>query len=340
MNRSKIEWCDHTWNPITGCLNNCPYCYAKRMVVRFTGDLRLNKMAANIDYIPAKGPTDTGVYILDKPLKNETNHSLIYPFGFEPTYHRYRLNDLDKFKAGSNIFVCAMADMFGEWVPDEWIEEIFTECQARPQHNYMFLTKNPERLSALANAGKLPENKNFWYGSTITKKCQSIFDGGIHWNTFISIEPVLEYLDLGRGCFGCTDWIIIGAETGNNKGKIIPEKGWIDNILEIAKLTQIPVFMKDSLIPIVGEEKMRREFPEGLKKHSKIISTKLQKKLFNDCVVCKKHLKKSEMVTLLARAKRGQAAKSYAFMCRDCFVKHCEMIDCDVPDLFCKEDNI
>lgn len=32
MNRSKIEWCDHTWNPITGCLHNCPYCYAKRMV--------------------------------------------------------------------------------------------------------------------------------------------------------------------------------------------------------------------------------------------------------------------------------------------------------------------
>ena len=29
MNRSKIEWCDHTWNPVTGCNHNCSYCYAR-----------------------------------------------------------------------------------------------------------------------------------------------------------------------------------------------------------------------------------------------------------------------------------------------------------------------
>lgn len=331
MNRSKIEWCDHTWNPITGCLHNCPYCYAKRMVTRFAGDVRLNKMA-NDDYITEKGPNGTDIYIMENPLKNETNHTLVYPFGFEPTFHRYRLNALDKLKMGNNIFVGAMTDMFGEWIPDEWIEEIFTECKARPQHNYMFLTKTPERYCALADAGKLPENKNFWYGSTITKKGQAIFDGGIHWNTFISIEPVLEYLDLGLGSFGCTKWIIIGVETGTNKGKIVPEKEWIDNIIETAEITQIPVFMKDSVIPIVGEENMRRELPEGLKKQG--ISPKLHKKLFDNCSVCKRHLKKSEMVTLLARTKRGNTAKSYAFMCRDCFEKHCKMIDCIVPDLF------
>ena len=38
MNKSKIEWCDHTWNPITGCRHNCSYCYARRMTARFAGD--------------------------------------------------------------------------------------------------------------------------------------------------------------------------------------------------------------------------------------------------------------------------------------------------------------
>ena len=44
MNKSKIEWCDHTWNPVTGCRNGCSYCYANTMVKRFSGDARLNKM--------------------------------------------------------------------------------------------------------------------------------------------------------------------------------------------------------------------------------------------------------------------------------------------------------
>ena len=45
MNRSRIEWCDHTWNPITGCLNECQYCYARKMSMRFSGDIKKNKAA-------------------------------------------------------------------------------------------------------------------------------------------------------------------------------------------------------------------------------------------------------------------------------------------------------
>ena len=35
LHKSKIEWCTHTWNPVTGCLHGCPYCYARRFVDRF-----------------------------------------------------------------------------------------------------------------------------------------------------------------------------------------------------------------------------------------------------------------------------------------------------------------
>lgn len=47
MNRSGIEWCDHTWNPITGCFHGCHYCYARIMTTRFSGNVRLNKMAVD-----------------------------------------------------------------------------------------------------------------------------------------------------------------------------------------------------------------------------------------------------------------------------------------------------
>ncbi len=34
MNKTKIDWCDFTWNPVWGCLNHCPYCYARKMALR------------------------------------------------------------------------------------------------------------------------------------------------------------------------------------------------------------------------------------------------------------------------------------------------------------------
>lgn len=37
MNKTKIEWCDSTWNPVTGCLHGCEYCYVRRIVQRFSG---------------------------------------------------------------------------------------------------------------------------------------------------------------------------------------------------------------------------------------------------------------------------------------------------------------
>ena len=38
MNKTKIEWTDYTWNPITGCLNGCFYCYGRKIYERFKKD--------------------------------------------------------------------------------------------------------------------------------------------------------------------------------------------------------------------------------------------------------------------------------------------------------------
>lgn len=332
MNRSKIEWCDHTWNPITGCRNGCKYCYARRMTARFAGDIRLNKMAKQ-DYslIPAADGGED-LFVLDAPMLNETGKPLAYPFGFEPTLHRYRMDIPGKLKMGNNIFVGAMSDVFGKWVPDKWLDEIFEICEKYPIHNYLFLTKNPERyLEYIVPIG----NANIWFGTSITKEIEinrvSALPEGR--KTFISIEPILEDLhpEKHRLFLHLVDWIIIGAETGRSKDKVLPESEWINKIVVESDNAGIPVFMKESLVPVVGEQNMRRDFPKQLQHFE--ISPKMKKKLFDICAECKQHLKKSDMITLLARSKRGEQPKQFGFMCKDCFKKFCKKLGLDIPKL-------
>lgn len=331
MNRSKIEWCDHTWNPITGCRHNCEYCYAKRMVIRFAGDVRMNKMAKG-DYSTYLSADRSGeLYILDKPMKNETGNTIVYPFGFEPTLHRYRFDMLDKLKMGNNIFVGAMADIFGEWIPTEWINEILDVCINHKEHNFLFLTKNPERYSQIG----LPFcTDNMWYGTSVTSgtDMERINHLPRHCRTFVSIEPLLGEISVRTNeKLKNVNWIIIGAETGNRKNKIVPEFDWIKDIVESADIAGIPVFMKDSLLSVVGEKNMRRDFPRELQK--KALSPKMKRKLYDKCASCKDGFKKSEMIALLVRSKRGEQPKQFGFMCKDCFKKFCEELGLDIPEL-------
>lgn len=328
MNRSKIEWCDHTWNPITGCRHECPYCYARTMTARFAGDVRLNKMAkADYQMMDAADGSDP-VYYLEKPMMNETENPLVYPFGFEPTYHRYRMDTIDRLKMGNNIFVGAMADVFGAWVPEQWIMDILGVCEARPQHNYMFLTKNPKRYNEVG----VPSAPNLWYGTSITRESEigRMKDLPPHKSTFVSFEPLLEDVcpELYGEIFKKLGWIIIGAQTGRRKDKTVPDAEWIDKLVRQAGIARIPVFMKDSLIPIVGEKNMRREFPQELQR--KTVSEKMQNKLYAECAKCKAYLKKSDMVTLLARSKRGEQPKQFGFMCKKCFMEFCKEMGMDI----------
>ncbi len=54
---------------------------------------------------------------------------------------------------------------------------------------------------------------------------------------------------------------ILGAMTGPGSAKQQPKREWVEDIVTTADIAGIPVFMKDSLIPIMGKKNMRREFP-------------------------------------------------------------------------------
>ena len=89
--------------------------------------------------------------------------------------------------------------------------------------------------------------------------------------------------------------------------------------------------MKDSLISIVGEENMRRDFPPELLRKQK--SDKVLKKIMGECIVCHEEIQKNEMVSLTARTKRGGRTKAFAYMCMPCFSAWCEKHDIPVPNL-------
>lgn len=249
MNKTKIDWCDSTWNPVTGCLHGCEYCYARGIAERFGGKQKY----ANI-------------FEENKPIIGEDGKELAYPHSFSPTFLRYRLNDYVG-KQGRNIFVCSMADLFGSWVPDSWIEEVFKACEKAPQHNYLFLSKNPKRYIELSKKGLLPSKH--WYGYSATKQSDlwefHHADDCTVKNLFVSIEPILEPIRPGF-CSHCpADWVIIGAETGRRKDKVVPKREWIERIVMECEYSDIPVFMKSSLADIWGEP-LIQEFPKGLKR--------------------------------------------------------------------------
>lgn len=256
--KTKIDWADSSWNPVTGCLHGCEYCYARRIAERFGSKQKPESIERSVLNAPMRC---TDLYSYMRMAGISQGKVQPYPFDFSPTFHRYKLDEPKSWKKSRNVFVCSMADLFGEWVPDEWIQEVFKACDAAPQHRYIFLTKNPHRYYDLIEKGILTEHDNWWLGSTIdgdSAKKKRFQEWG--YNSFVSIEPLLEPIYVGLGSFGSDEWVIIGAETGIRKGKVVPDRSWIDLIVSAANITRMKVFMKESLREIMGDD-FRQELP-------------------------------------------------------------------------------
>jgi len=79
MNKSAIDWCDFSWNPVTGCNFGCEYCYAQRQATRFAGNIRMNMTSEQLKTEAA------GLYVLEQPFKNYTGTVLPFPAPLPPT---------------------------------------------------------------------------------------------------------------------------------------------------------------------------------------------------------------------------------------------------------------
>jgi protein gp37 len=217
MNPTSIEWCDFTWNPLTGCLHGCPYCYARRM-------------AENPFYAKA------------------------FPHGFKPTFHAERLNEPCKEEKPASIFVCSMADLFGDWVHPDHIRQVLEIADWCQQHTYLFLTKNGLKMASFGRVQKL---ENGWFGQTSTGIPERPIIDIPNKRSFISLEPLLGgHIPYGKYPRLKFQQVIIGAQTGP---KVAPERVWVEEAIERADDIGAKVFLKDNILEIYPDLPKRRE---------------------------------------------------------------------------------
>ena len=123
-NRSRIEWCDATWNPVVGCSPvsaGCDHCYAARMAHR------LGKNPATPQFADLT---------VDGKWTGETR------------FVQGALNLPITWRKPKRIFVCSMGDLFHESVPFAWVDQVFAVMALARQHTFLVLTKRTERMRA------------------------------------------------------------------------------------------------------------------------------------------------------------------------------------------------
>lgn len=202
---------------------------------------------------PVNGCTAGCVYCYARKINNRFK---ITPDFEIPEFSPHRLKQIKQTKKSQTYFMTSMSD-FSDW-QEEWRTIVFDYIKDFPQHTFIFLTKFPERIHFQT------ELQNVWIGATITAKndkrrIDSLRNNIKSKNYFLTFEPLLN--DLGELDLHDIKWIVIGAETGNRKGKVSVKKEWVDNIMRQVDQQNVSVFMKDSLESIVNSDNMLQELP-------------------------------------------------------------------------------
>lgn len=265
MNKTKIEWATHTWNPVVGCSKvsaGCLNCYAAAMVHRF--------------------PWMTGGCAFDEAVGR----------GWDGQAHFFadRLEEPFRLRHGKNgphrIFVCSMGDLFHDSINAEEVAAVFGAMAACQQHTFMVLTKRPIRaVNWFRWMHSRTDSESLNCAFHLLRKAEPDYDGPIHckfgpapditwplpnvWigvsaedqnsfdsrvkhlldipavKHFVSIEPMLGSINV-KVPIGPTDysvdWVICGAETGPGKRFMNPE--WALHLRNQCARAGVPFFFK------------------------------------------------------------------------------------------------
>ncbi len=237
MAKSKIEWTDRVWNPVTGCTKvsqGCKNCYAETIANRFWGDRKFTDVRCHEDR-------------LEQPLH---------------------------IKKPSMIFINSMSDLFHAKVSFEFIYEVINTIEFSPQHIFQILTKRPERALEFAHWYRekrkgCPLPRNIWLGvsvedqETANERIPILLQvpAAVRW---LSIEPMLGKINITHFLSGWKDeydnhflpieiyniiknnnkidWVVVGGESGAHARPMHPE--WVRSIRDQCKEYDIPFFFK------------------------------------------------------------------------------------------------
>lgn len=262
--KSKIEWTDATWNPVTGCDKvspGCDHCYAETIAHRFAG-------------------------------------TAAYPDGFAVTLHPDRLDQPLRWRRPRLVFVNSMSDLFHKDIPDEYIARVFAVMSLAPQHTFQVLTKRHGRMRSLLSSprflcmvedaipGIVAAHKparvwygawplpNVWLGVSVEDQQRADLRIPALLDTpaavrFLSCDPLLgpvdltRYVDPERDC-SCSvpamegagqhstacrcltqpdlGWVIVGGESGPGARPMHPE--WARSLRDRCQDAGIPFHFK------------------------------------------------------------------------------------------------
>lgn len=255
--KTKIEWSDATWNPVTGCAKvsqGCKHCYAERDWCRLV-------------HMPAfAGRAFTDV-----------------------ACHPERLDQPLRWKKPRRVFVNSMSDLFHEAVPEDFIDEVFGVMAYAAQHTFQVLTKRPARMAEYlktdrrfqwadaavrqfggvdpdavhdaVNYGKR-ELPNVWIGVSIEDQATADeriplllqTPAAVRW---VSAEPLLGPSDISeylRGWRDSTaspagvwlapklDWLVLGGESGPKARPMHPQ--WARDLRDQCAAAGVPFLFK------------------------------------------------------------------------------------------------
>lgn len=221
MSKTKIQWTERTWNPVTGCTKvseGCRHCYAETMAKRLQGMGQQR-----------------------------------YANAFSLTIHPDALDEPKQVKKPSMFFVCSMADLFHNDVPFEFVDKVMETIEACPRHTFQILTKRPERMveyfigraKRLHRLFDLPDN--VWVGVTVESEREipriSVLRRLLTHSKnikFISCEPLLG--DLGMLNLAAIDLVIVGGESGPQARPM--QKQWVLNIMRQCEEQCVNFFFK------------------------------------------------------------------------------------------------
>jgi protein gp37 len=250
---SKIEWCDHTFNPWVGCTKvspACDNCYAESWAKRtgqsqlWQGDRRRTS-AAN----------------WQQPLK----------------WNRQAEREGRRFR----VFCASLADVFDNQVADEWRVDLWKLIRDTPHLDWLLLTKRPQNIAKMLPGPAAGYDstisrllwrdgwKNVWLGTTAENQKQLAVRA---WHLsqvpaavrFLSCEPLLSGLNFqatnrwgtkwdvltgrildavsGPSSVGGVSWIIAGGESGPGARPMHPD--WARSLRDQCAAAGVPFFMK------------------------------------------------------------------------------------------------
>jgi protein gp37 len=228
---TKIEWCDHSWNPWVGCTKispACDHCYAESWAKR-TGHPELWQ----------GNRRRTSAANWKQPIK----------WNREATERGIRFR----------VFCASLADVFDNACDDQWRADLFGLIRLTPNLDWQLLTKRignvPTMLRVLGDEAMPP---NVWLGATVVNQEEADRDipkllsvpAAVR---FLSMEPLLGPVTLnpwllsehGRRHIGAQpgiSWVIVGGESGAHARPMNP--AWVRSLRDQCAKAQVAFFFK------------------------------------------------------------------------------------------------